>query len=98
MTQLLINIIGSGGRSNVISRMASPGEMQYEEFISLEQLPDRRGAYTLSVHALGLDGNSSQTSANVGKYKSDSTYVAIHNIITHSSNEDLNNPLYSIRI
>ena len=96
VTQLLINIIGSRGRSNVIRRMASPGEMQYEEFISLEQLPDRRGTYTFSVQALGLDGNSSQSSAKVGKYKSDSTYVAIHNIIICSLNEDHNNPLYSI--
>lgn len=82
VTQFLVNIVGSRGRSNVISMMASPGETQYEGFISWEQLPDRTGAYTLSVQALGLDDNSSQsTSAKVGKYKTDSTYVAVHNII-----------------
>ena len=48
---------------------ARPDEEEYEEFISWEQLPDTRGSYTVSVQALGVDGNRSQTAAaKVGKY------------------------------
>ena len=66
--EFLINIVGSDGRSSVISRTGVLGETQYEEVISWEQLPDTRGSYTFSVQVLGLDGNSSQTSsAKVGK-------------------------------
>ena len=66
--EFLINIVGSDGRSRVISRAGTLGETQYEELILWEQLPDTRGSYTFSVQALGLDGNSSRTSsAKVGK-------------------------------
>ena len=66
---LLINIVGSEGRSNFISMTAIPDVIQYEEFVSWEELPDTGGSYIVSVQALGVDGNSSQTAtAKVGKY------------------------------
>lgn len=66
--QLLINIVGSEGRSNAMIVSPIAGMAQHEKVISWDQLPDDGGTYTVSVQALASNRTISQSDSDtVGK-------------------------------